>query len=120
MVCTVLPNKTKYRSDTDVFNVSFTDSSGLPIDITGYEVRYTIRKKYPTTDVVDDTDAVVSSLATIPNGVDGIANFNITSAEMDINPIEYYYDIQYKTLDGQVITVGVARITVEYDITRDN
>jgi hypothetical protein len=122
MTCENLTNKTIYRSDNDIFTVNFfTDTAKtIPQNITGYEVRMTVRLSEPKTDVVNDDDAKISSLAVIPVGTDGKAEFNITSDETDIDPTTYWYDIQYKKPSGAVKTVGKARYIVNADITRDN
>ena len=115
-----LTNRTIFRSDNDIFTVNFADDAGVAINITGYEVRFTVRPSNPTTATADDTDAIISSLSTIPLGTDGKAEFNITSSETDIDPTEYLYDIQYKKPSGAVKTIGKAKYIVKADITRDN
>ena len=118
MACTTLQNRTIYRSDTDEFTVTFTDGDGVAINLSSSEVLMTVRKKYPKTDVIDDTDADISATATIPVGTDGKAYFNITPTQTDIDPREYYYDIQLKNSEDEVRTIGVAKYIVKYDITR--
>ena len=39
-----------YRGDTKVFNLSFKDSAGLPINVTGHELWFTMKLEVTDTD----------------------------------------------------------------------
>jgi len=117
--CTGIIPRTIFRSDTYSFPVTFKED-GVPINITDWEIRFTVRTSAPSTDTTDDSNAVISSLAVITDAINGEAQFTITPTETDIDPIEYVYDIQYKTEVGVTRTLGTSTFTVEADITRDS
>lgn len=108
------------RSDSLKFTMNFT-SDGSPVDLTGAEIRLTVRINSPKTDVTDDTEAKISSLAVITDAVGGVADFNITPSETDIDPLDYLYDIQYKDSTGFTRTINPKPLLFRVigDITRD-
>ena len=114
-----LPKKTVIRADNDVFTVTVKDSDGNVVDITGWEVRMTVRVNFPKTSVTDDTDAAISALGVINLGTDGKAEFNVTSTQTDIDPREYYYDIQTKDDSGVIRSARYGTYEIINDITRD-
>ena len=106
------------RGDTDTVTVTFTDDcTGDAIDITGYTVWLTVRESIPATTVEDDTDALISKEYT-SGGVSGIATFNFSSTDTNIDVGTYFYDIQYKDADDNVETLGVSNFKITGDITR--
>ncbi|MHA1690050.1 MAG: hypothetical protein ACTSU7_00300 [Candidatus Heimdallarchaeaceae archaeon] len=107
------------RGNTVPFNIAFTDSDSVAIDITGYEVWFTVRKSVPKTSVKSDTDALISKKYT-NGGADGIIAVEITPTESDIDPGNYVYDIQYKKTDDSIYSLSSAEFIVAGDITRDS
>ncbi len=121
MTCGALSPRSVIRQDSDIFTVPFVDNVGDPIDITGWEVRFTVRTVVPATTITDDTDAavIISAEATIPTGTDGLAEFNISPTDTDYDPGEYVYDIQYKKTTGAIKSLAYSTYTITADITRD-
>ena len=118
MTCN-LADREMIRGDSDVFTVTFKDSTGTPIDVTGWEVRYTVRDSVASTGTTSDTNAAISSLATIPVGTDGVAEFNVLPSETQIDPKKYLYDIQYKDTNGVIKSIPSGVLLVTADVTRD-
>ena len=114
-----LTSITLVRSDTYDFNIKFQDSDGAAIDITGYEVWFTVRTGLPKTSVTDDTDAVISKSYT-NGGVTGIIPVSLSSEDTNINVKTYKYDVQYKTPGGIIKSSGAIDFIVNADITRDS
>ena len=90
------------RGDSDSFKVTFVaracnkgKQTTTPIDITGWEIRFTVRTSVPSTSVHNDKDAIIHKVADIIDAKNGVAYFTITGDDTDINPGEYWYDIQY-------------------------
>jgi hypothetical protein len=110
---------TLIRSDTYDFNITFKDSAGDPIDITGYEVWFTVRTGLPKTTVTDDTDATISKSYT-NGGATGIITVSLSSEDTDINAKTYKYDVQYKKPDTTLKSSGAYDFIVAADITRDS
>ena len=105
------------RGDTDSIAVLFTEhESGDPMDITGWEIRFTVREQVPETSVTDDTTAIIAKSVTGDNT--GKVLFELSSDDTDIDIKYYLYDIQYKKPDGTVKTLGVSDFVIKEDITR--
>ena len=111
-----------YRGDTKVFTLSFKDGAGNPIDITGHELWFTMKK------AVDDSDAnaVLQKQIIFPAGEasqGGTGTLTLESTETGaIEPGVYLYDVQ-KVIPGSppvVATLMSGKISVLPDITRNN
>ena len=109
-----------FRGDTKVFNLSFKDGKGQPIDITGHEMWFTM-KRY-VTDL--DEDAVLQKRIVFPEGSDSQVGLGLLTMESDetktLEPGTYFYDMQ-KVIPGNppvVATFMSGRIGVISDITR--
>ena len=111
-----------YRGDTKVFNLSFKDSAGQPINLTGHELWFTMKKKESD----KDDNAIIQKRVVFPAGSEseqGIGTFTLSSAESRlIAPDTYFYDIQKVIPENPpvVSTVMSGRISVRADITRND
>lgn len=104
-----------YRWDTFKRTISYTDDNWDPIDITGSTTTFTVKSCEEDPDV----DAIIQKDADITDATGGIATLVITATEMaDITPDTYVYDLQYKTLAGDVTTLLKWEFKVTYDITQ--
>ena len=120
------PNRQIIRGDTDDFTIRFNDVTlnkmGIeiktPIDITTWDIKFTVRRDIPSTDVTDDNDALISKTAIITNGTHGEAVFNINSNDTNIDEGNYWYDIQY-TVNGVTKSLRKARYIIVSDVTRN-
>lgn len=130
--CTYDYKRTVIRGDSDRFRVSFTKRkivNGIeeyePIDITGWNVRFTVRAEAPSSEVYDDVDALIALNAMIVDPENGIAIVYVPAEEttkLDVGT--YYYDIQYiKPRDefgyNEVHSIRKAKYVILGDITRD-
>lgn len=109
-----------YRGDTKVFSVSFTNSSGLPLDVSGHTLWFTM--KLLATDL--DAAAVFQKRIVFPEDAssrNGVGSLIIESTETDnFDPGTYFFDIQ-KVIPGTppvVTTMLAGKIIVLADITR--
>jgi len=105
------------RNDTYTFDITFQDSNGDAIDLTGWTIWFTVREEIPATTIVDDTDALISKEIT-DGGASGIVEISLTPIETNIDPKIYYYDIQYKKDDGTIKSFPYSTIEIVSDITR--
>lgn len=107
------------RGDTDNFTISFKNSNGDPINITGYTVWFTVRSSVPSTSVENETDAVISVKNTShTNPTNGETVIVISSDDTNIAPKTYFYDIQYKKPDGSIHSTGIFKYVILSDVTR--
>jgi hypothetical protein len=111
-----------YRGDTKAFNLSFKDSTGLPIDISNHELWLTMK-----TAVSDlDSDAVFQKRIVFPENStsqQGIGMLTLSSDETgSINPGTYFFDIQKVIPDTPpvVATLMSGKISILSDITQND
>lgn len=124
--------RTVIRGDSDKFKVTFTKKKAVngcnefePIDITGWNVRFTVRPEVPSSKIYDDTDALIAIDAIIVDPENGVAIIYVPAEEttkLDVGT--YYYDIQYiKPKDefgyNEVHSIRKAKYIIVGDITRD-
>ena len=111
-----------YRGDTKAFNLSFKDAGGAPIDVTGHELWFTMKRS--VTDA--DADAVLQKKIIFPSGTasqSGEGTLTLESTETGaIDPGTYYFDIQKVIPENPpvVATLMSGKIAVLPDITRAN
>ncbi len=115
------PNFSLYRGDTKVFALTFkTRPEGLPIDITGHHLWFTMKK---STDEMDEEATIQKEIIfpETPASAAGLGFLTITSAETRaIKPGVYLYDMQW-VIEGDppvVMTLTFGRINVLPDVTR--
>ncbi len=113
-----LGNRTCKRQSSYNFNINFKHNDGTPIDITGWTVWFTVRKKIAKTRVDSDENAVISKKY-INGGTSGIVPITLTPEDTNIDPSEYLYDIQIKKDNGYVGKTDKWKFTIIGDITRD-
>ena len=146
MALKLSPTRTIIRGDSDKFQITFKKQvntgskkagscsclNGImpqkqvtyPIDITGWNIRFTVRPEVPATDIVSDDDALISEEAEIIDAENGVAMIYVKSDNTTaLIPGTYYYDIQViKPVDEfgyrQVSSIRKGKYIVIGDITR--
>jgi hypothetical protein len=109
------------RGDTRRYQVTVTDDAGLPVDLSGASIYFTVRKKYSSSS--DDTDAVFQK--SVGNGI-SISDASSGSIAIVIAPTDtralpaslFLYDLQVNTGAGDVITAALGEFAVKADVTR--
>lgn len=111
-----------FRGDTKIFNLSFKDSSGEAINITGHELWFTMKKNVTDADI----KAIIQKRVIFPSGSEsenGIGTLTLTSDETKlIDPQIYFYDIQKVIPENPpvVVTVMSGKVNVLPDVTRND
>ena len=111
-----------YRGDTKVFNLSFKDSAGLPIDVTGHELWFTMKLE------VTDTDekAILQKKIIFPTNAESEGGSGTLTLDSDetgaIEPGTYFFDLQKVIPENPpvVATLMSGKISVLADITRSH
>lgn len=98
--------------------LTFTDDAGAPVDLTGCDVWFAIKRRRDTADedayVLKSTDDAVE-LAGDPTT--GIAYVTLTAAETLAIPVgAWWYAAQAKDASTRIVEVGPSRVTVEQDV----
>lgn len=111
-----------YRGDTREFAFEFTDSAGLPINIAGHELWFTMKR-----DPGDADDAAILQKKVVfppsPQSAKGEGTLRLSSVETDaIPPGVYLFDFQRVIPDNPPVvkTLMAGRVSVLPDITRSH
>jgi len=104
------------RGDTYSRTINLKDSAGDLIDATGYTIYFTVRKNVVSTSSSSDTDAIIYE--TIAGDASGIHTLTVTSTETNVDPGNYFYDIQIKKSDDTISSSSASSFVVNGDITR--
>jgi len=110
-----------YRGDTKTYKITQTDSLGAIVDVTGWEIWFTLKLN----DDDLDTAAVLQVKYVIPPGADataGIAYMVIDSTDTEVAVDKYFYDFQ-RVVPGSppdVATLEKGKVKILQDITLGN
>lgn len=123
------PTRTIIRGDSDRFKLNFArkvdENTNIPTDITGWNIRFTVREDVPDSSIIDDTDALISEQAVIIDALNGLAEIYVQSETTTVMaPGTYLYDIQVvKPIDSmgrqEISSVRRGKYIVVGDIARE-
>ncbi len=104
-----------YQGDDKKIKLTVTDESGTAIDISSYEIYFTVKKNIDDS----DSDAVYSfDMGVGTDGEDGVITFWIERADTSgLDAGTYVYDIQWKDTDSKVKTLIVGDFNVKKEVT---
>ena len=106
-----------YSGDTYFMSVTWNDSTGTPIDNSGYTALMEFRKKATSADpaLVTLTDGAGITL----NGVDGTIDIEIADTETPLITNNSVYDLQMtETATGVVTTLIAGTAALTMDVSR--
>lgn len=106
-----------YRGDSLEFEMNFKDKNGVPINITGAKIYFTL-KEQPTDP--DDKAKIQIMQSTHSDPVNGYTIFEVpASYTKNLKPLQsYYYDFQIVFANGKVKTITSGKVKVLQDITQ--
>lgn len=99
------------RWDTFQRNLNFKDKNQVAIDLTGSEIKFSIKNKFT------DTSYIINHTATIINNIGWIAEIKIAWSIMDIDTWTYYYDIEWTDSSWFIRTILKGNIIIDYHVT---
>ena len=90
--------------------------SHAPIDLTGWEIRFTVKKNISDL----DSAAVISKIInTFSNPIGGEAELALTPTDTAQEIRSYVFDIQVKTNNNEIYTVLDGLLTITQDVTQN-
>ena len=110
------PIKDVIRRDTRRVNVTWKDSDGVVIDLTGGTGYFTVNAD---DDPATDSTAIIQKTTTsFTDATAGEHTFNLTHSDTDITPGDYWYDAQFVDSAGSYLSSYRGEFSVQSDITR--
>lgn len=105
------------QGDDTAIACTFKDEDGNPIDITGYTVYFTVKKKPDADD--DDSSAVIKKDVSVhTDPTNGETSIEIAKADTeDVEPRRYVYDLQLKDASDKIASSKFGVLEVIPDIT---
>jgi len=109
-----------YRGDDRTAAVAIMDLAGVPLDLTGTALQFTVKRRVADP---DDDAVIVKTIGagiTITDEAAGEAEVVFDAADTDTLPTgpHYRWDIQVIDDTGKVRTVAAGRFVIRADITR--
>jgi predicted metalloendopeptidase len=102
------------RGDDKFYNLTFTDSNGDPIDITGWTIFFTAKLRKNQT----DSEGLQVNVSVHTDAVNGETQIHLPNTDtINLQPGNYYYDIQAKKDNGNIFTILMGKLKVYEHIT---
>ena len=103
-----------FRGDSKSYNLTFKDSDGVAIDITGYTIKFTVKENK------DDTQAnaiIKKVVTTHSDPTNGITAVTLSTSDTDLTVKDYYYDFEMEDASGNITTFLEGIFRIKQDIT---
>lgn len=107
------------RWDDTILTIGFETDDWTPINMTGSEVFFTVKDIYGLGEKDDDVVVLKKTISIFDNPLEGICSIELDNQDTDINPWEYYYDIQIKDVAGRIQSIVKDILIVIQDVTKD-
>lgn len=105
------------RGDSAEIDVKFEDVDGLPINLTGKAVFFTV-KEIDGINKTDDSEAKISKKISVhTNPTAGETQIVLASEDTDLTPKDYLYDLQIVS-NGDVISTTKDYLEIIQDVTK--
>lgn len=102
------------RGDDVTIPVTFKDSTGAAINLTGSTVYFTVKKN---PDDLDAAAVISKDIVTHTNPTTGSTTISLTHAETSIAAGRYFWDLQIKDNAGKVTSTVSDALEIRQDIT---
>jgi hypothetical protein len=103
------------RGDSDAKGFIVQDDAGVAVNITGFSFKLTVNSEKNPTDM---TNEQFSLSGVITDAVNGKVAFSPTTANTDITPTTYFYDIEQTDTGGAIKTLIKAKCKIIQDLTK--
>lgn len=105
------------RGDSVSYTLFFRDEDGVIIDITGYEIRFTVKEKITDTDATALTNGISKTITTHTNPSNGETAISLTPTDTNLIG-SFVFDIQVKDVSGNITTILEGIINFSKDVTQ--
>jgi invasion protein IalB len=109
------------QGQTWTLDVTYLDPGGVPIDLTGFDIRMQIRTSYAdySGGVAPLADLTIGDGVTVVSAAGGNFQLTIAPAATAALPIgAWYYDCEIESSGGEVTVLSYGRAVVAGEVTR--
>ena len=103
------------RGDSSAKGFTVKDSDEVAINITGFTFKLTVNSEKDPTDTTNQKFTVVGAITDAPNGK---VAFSPTTANTDIEPGTYFYDIEQTDGGAAISTLIIGKCIIIQDISK--
>lgn len=103
-----------YRGDDKDWNLTFKNSNGVAINLTGSKIFFTVKKNRSDADSVA---LIKKDVASHVDAVGGLSKISLTHSDTAVDVGIYFFDIQLVDGAGNVATVVAGTFVVTQDVT---
>ncbi len=104
-----------FRADDTTLTITFKDSAGTAIDITGYTVWFIVKERREDTDIEALINKTVTSHSDPTNG---ITTVDLTNSDTDIVADNLFYGIKWKDTSDDVLTIDDGDFKIKQGVVR--
>lgn len=104
------------RGDSVSIEVDVNEGT-TPVDVTGLTVFFTAKPAL-TDDITDSTAVITKTVTSIEDPVNGVIYIQLEPSDTNKTPGIYYYDIQFKDVDGVITSIPSGILEIVPDVTR--
>jgi len=115
-----LKRLTLIRGDSQTYTLTFkSGTAGSCYCLKNWAVFFTIKTNWSLPDAQASLQKIVTTFPDTTGGTTGVAVISINPPDtVDLEPGEYDFDIQVRTLANENFTVLKGKLDLEYDVTR--
>jgi hypothetical protein len=119
LTCTTSNIAPLVRGDTRKIEITITDEFGVPVNIQGHTIFFTLK----TDKTLADSLAMLQVSYTVATDADALVGKTVlvlsATDTASVPPGKYFYDIQWVTTGAtvEVTTIAIGILSVDYDIT---
>lgn len=103
------------RGDSDAKGFIIEDSDAVAVNISGFSFKLTVNSDKAPPDQVNEQFSITGVITDASNGK---VSFAPTTANTDITPQTYFYDIEQTDGSGAIKTLILAKALIVQDITK--
>lgn len=103
-----------FRKTTKAYKLQF-NRDGLPINITGWTIYFTMKANMADT---DENAIIKKDVVNHVQPLNGTTLIGLNSSDTDVDARAYYYDIKYKDIDGNLDIIVRGKIRVSEPVTQ--
>lgn len=107
------------RGDSQTYTLTFKRADGTLYCLKNWVVFFTLKTNPSLPDSAASLQKIVTTFSDTTSGTSGVAAISLNPTDtVNLDPMEYDFDIAVRTAANETYTVMKGKLTLEYDVTR--